>query len=51
MGESLITNYGIINLNDKKIMFQGTGSDVGKSMVVAGFCRALKKTKYVAGSV
>ena len=27
----------------KKIMFQGTGSDVGKSMVVAGFCRALKK--------
>ena len=27
----------------KSIMFQGTGSDVGKSLVVAGVCRALKK--------
>jgi len=27
----------------KKIMFQGTGSDVGKSIIVAGFCRTLKK--------
>ena len=27
----------------KNIMFQGTGSDVGKSLVVAGICRALKR--------
>ena len=27
----------------KNIMFQGTGSDVGKSLVVSGICRALKR--------
>lgn len=27
----------------KAIMFQGTGSNVGKSMLVAGFCRALAR--------
>ncbi|UZW56255.1 cobyric acid synthase [Sphingobium sp. JS3065] len=28
------------------IMFQGTGSDVGKSLLVAGFCRALVRRGY-----
>ncbi len=29
----------------KAIMFMGTGSDVGKSLIVAGLCRALKNRK------
>ncbi len=28
--------------NASSVMFQGTGSDVGKSLIVAGICRALK---------
>lgn len=31
----------------KALMFQGTGSDVGKSLFVAGLCRLASKKVYV----
>lgn len=30
----------------KPLMFVGTGSDVGKSVITAGFCRILKQDGY-----
>ncbi|RJR33400.1 MAG: cobyric acid synthase [Desulfobacteraceae bacterium] len=42
-GRSLLTSSFAENFMAKTILFLGTGSDVGKSIVAAAFCRILKR--------